>query len=88
MVCPSFILDLINIFEVFLPQLLRYPNPADPLNGDAAALLLREPLGYDRKVREYVKRFASADSFEAAASESQLSSLDDSFGDDATNMDL
>lgn len=84
----SFILDLINIFEVFLPQLLRYPNPADPLNGDAAALLLREPLGYDRKVREYVKRFANADSFEATDSESQLSSLDDSFGGDATNMEL
>lgn len=43
--------DMINIFEVFLPQLLRYPNPSDPLNGEAAALLMREPKAYDVKVK-------------------------------------
>lgn len=43
--------DMINIFEVFLPQLLRYPNPADPLNGEAAALMLREPKAYESKVK-------------------------------------
>lgn len=43
--------DMINIFEIFLPQLLRYPNPTDPLNGEAAALLLREPKHYDIKVK-------------------------------------
>lgn len=43
--------DMINIFEVFLPQLLRYPNPTDPLNGEAAALIMREPKGYDAKVK-------------------------------------
>lgn len=43
--------DMINIFEVFLPQLLRYPNPTDPLNGEAAALLMREPKAYDVKVK-------------------------------------
>lgn len=43
--------DMINIFEVFLPQLLRYPNPTDPLNGEAAALLIREPKTYEAKVR-------------------------------------
>lgn len=43
--------DMINIFEVFLPQLLRYPNPTDPLNGEAAALLMREPKQYDLKVK-------------------------------------
>ncbi|EEB05830.1 ubiquitin conjugating enzyme Ubc8 [Schizosaccharomyces japonicus yFS275] len=53
--------DLINIFEVFLPQLLRYPNAADPLNGEAAALMLREPEAYRAKIKEYVDRFAKAD---------------------------
>lgn len=43
--------DMINIFEVFLPQLLRYPNPTDPLNGEAAAMLLREPKTYENKVK-------------------------------------
>lgn len=42
---------MINIFEVFLPQLLRYPNPSDPLNGEAAALMMREPKGYEAKVK-------------------------------------
>jgi len=43
--------DMINIFEVFLPQLLRYPNPTDPLNGEAAALMMREPKQYEAKVK-------------------------------------
>ena len=43
--------DMINIFEVFLPQLLRYPNPTDPLNGEAAALLMRDAKTYDIKVK-------------------------------------
>lgn len=40
-----------NVFEVFLPQLLLYPNPTDPLNGEAAALLMREPEAYNQKVK-------------------------------------
>ena len=44
-------IDMINIFEVFLPQLLRYPNPNDPLNGEAAALLMRHPKEYEVKVK-------------------------------------
>lgn len=54
LVVPCLVLisiDMINIFEVFLPQLLRYPNPNDPLNGEAAALLMRHPAEYDTKVK-------------------------------------
>ena len=53
--------DLINIFDVFLPQLLLYPNPADPLNGDAARLLQKDPEKYNKKIKEYVKKYASED---------------------------
>ena len=43
--------ELINVFEVFLPQLLRYPNAADPLNADAAQMLLQQPANYLAKVK-------------------------------------
>ena len=39
------------MFEVFLPQLLLYPNPSDPLNGDAAALMMRDRPVYEQKVK-------------------------------------
>jgi ubiquitin-conjugating enzyme E2 H len=52
--------DMINIFEVFLPQLLRYPNPTDPLNGEAAALLMREPKTYEAKVKGSSSSFCFA----------------------------
>ncbi|KAJ4826321.1 Ubiquitin-conjugating enzyme E2 4 [Turnera subulata] len=50
--------DLLNIFEVFLPQLLLYPNPSDPLNGDAASLMLKDKEQYDKKVKEYCEHYA------------------------------
>ena len=53
--------DLVNVFETFLPQLLLYPNPADPLNGEAAALLLKDPLAYEAKVKEMVEKYASVE---------------------------
>lgn len=71
--------DMINIFEVFLPQLLRYPNPSDPLNGEAAAMLMREPKSYDAKVREYVAKYASKEAADEAGedteSEDEMSSV-------------
>lgn len=43
--------DLVNVFEVFLPQLLLYPNPSDPLNGEAAALMMRDKAAYEQRVK-------------------------------------
>ncbi len=79
--------DLINVFEVFLPQLLRYPNPTDPLNGEAAALMMREPGAYEQKVKgksimdrsethfrsEYVQRYATKEAYDAAAAAEESS---------------
>jgi ubiquitin-conjugating enzyme E2 H len=53
--------DLVNVFSVFLPQLLTYPNAADPLNGEAAALYLSNKTEYNRRVREHVRKYASED---------------------------
>uniref|UniRef100_A0A7N0TN41 E2 ubiquitin-conjugating enzyme n=1 Tax=Kalanchoe fedtschenkoi TaxID=63787 RepID=A0A7N0TN41_KALFE len=50
--------DLFNVFEVFLPQLLLYPNPSHPLNRDAARLMIKEPKQYEQKVKEYCERYA------------------------------
>lgn len=42
--------DLINIFEIFLPQLLLYPNPTDPLNPEAAQMQLKYEKKYIEKI--------------------------------------
>lgn len=86
--------DLFNVFEVFLPQLLRYPNPTDPLNGEAAALLMREPAAYDAKVKDYVQRFATKEAYDAVEQDdtddddedAEMSSLGSD--DDAANMEI
>ncbi|KAE9587533.1 putative aminoacyltransferase, E1 ubiquitin-activating enzyme [Lupinus albus] len=50
--------DLVNVFEVFLPQLLLYPNASDPLNGEAAALMMRDKAAYELRVKEYCEKYA------------------------------
>jgi len=67
--------DLINIFEVFLPQLLLYPNPTDPLNGEAAALLLKDPERFKSTVREYVKKHATEETPQKTESDNEMSDL-------------
>ena len=77
--------DLINVFDVFLPQLLLYPNPTDPLNGEAAALLMRDPTGYQQRVKEYVQKYASGG---AAALEQLGGGRGNLFGDSSDDEDL
>ena len=38
------------MFDTFLPQLLRYPNPTDPLNPEAAAWLINEPEKFKKRI--------------------------------------
>lgn len=47
--------SLVNIFDTFLPQLLTYPNPSDPLNAAAASLYVKDAKVYQEKVKWYVK---------------------------------
>jgi len=54
--------ELVNIFSTFLPQLLLYPNPKDPLNSEAARLLISDEKAYIKKVKDYVSRYASPNS--------------------------
>eukprot|EP00123_Amoebidium_parasiticum_P020248 comp4592_c0_seq1/m.798 comp4592_c0_seq1/g.798 ORF comp4592_c0_seq1/g.798 comp4592_c0_seq1/m.798 type:complete len:189 (-) comp4592_c0_seq1:46-612(-) len=88
--------DLLNVFETFLPQLLMYPNPTDPLNGEAAALLMRQPEAYKAKVKDYVKRFATEEQMRAAGHQdaasdeegSELSDMEDHPDDDKEQFDM
>ncbi|KAJ3349863.1 Mismatch repair endonuclease pms2 [Entophlyctis luteolus] len=84
--------DMINIFEVFLPQLLRYPNPTDPLNGEAAALLMRDPASYDLKVKEHTAKHATKEAVEAAGDDDDdnddMSSIHSFEDDEAAGLEL
>jgi len=89
------------VLEGFLPQLLRYPNPADPLNSEAAALMIREPKAYDQRVRDHVRKYASKAALESSAgvdgdeddgaggvSEGSVSEVEMFSEDDAYGMEL
>lgn len=83
--------DLCNVFESFLPQLLAYPNPVDPLNGDAASLYLHKPDDYRSKIKDYVRKYAAPEVIEeedGGMSSSSESSLSDFSDDEAGDMDL
>jgi len=92
--------DLSNIFDSFLPQLLTYPNPTDPLNGEAASLYLHKPEEFRQKCTDYVKRYASEDAvvgigrsintsedYNDEGNESD-STISEFYEDETLNMDL
>lgn len=81
--------DLLNVFEVFLPQLLLYPNPSDPLNGDAASLMMKDKAQYEVKVKEYCERYAKKQHAENSVTESDDEEVSDNeaFSDGRTESD-
>lgn len=87
--------DVFNIFEIFLPQLLRYPNPRDPMNTHAGALMIKDTAAYEAKIREYVKKYASNsdlkvgddDDSDSDAELSAVSDLSDDDDDDDDDME-
>lgn len=84
--------DLTNVFESFLPQLLAYPNPTDPLNSEAASMYLHKPEDYKKKVQSYVKKYATEialrDAEQENAGSSSESSLSDFDEDETQDMEL
>lgn len=60
---------------MFLPQLLLYPNAADPLNGAAAALYLRDVACFNKTVQAHVARHASPEAHQQE--EDNLMDVDD-----------
>ncbi|XP_043711691.1 ubiquitin-conjugating enzyme E2-23 kDa-like [Telopea speciosissima] len=79
--------DLVNIFEVFLPQLLLYPNPSDPLNGEAAAMMTRDREGYERKVKEHCEWYAKADDIQGQQEEASDDEDVNMSSDDEMNVE-
>ncbi|KAL2936030.1 Ubiquitin-conjugating enzyme E2 5 [Bienertia sinuspersici] len=72
--------DLLNVFEVFLPQLLLYPNASDPLNSDAASLMMKDRQQYEQKVKEYCDRYAKKENTNVSAPEDESDEEDISDG--------
>jgi ubiquitin-conjugating enzyme E2 H len=85
--------DLTNVFDQFLPQLLTYPNPMDPLNGSAAALYLHEPEKFKAKVQDYVTKYATEQALRAMDGHGEHAGSDDEsdlsdFSDDDAAADM
>ena len=49
------IYNLCHIVETFIPQLLQYPNPDDPLNEEAAKMYINDRELFSIEVNKYIK---------------------------------
>ncbi|KAJ0970273.1 hypothetical protein J5N97_023150 [Dioscorea zingiberensis] len=78
---------LMNAFEVFLPQLLLDPNPSDPFNKEAAALMMSDLAVYELTVKEYCEKYPKPDneavSSEEKTTDEELSEADAHSSDEA-----
>ena len=51
------IYNLCHIYDTFIPQLLTYPNADDPLNTEAAELLLSNNDLFNEKVKNTINKY-------------------------------
>ena len=49
------IYNLCHIVETFIPQLLQYPNPDDPLNENAAKVFITDKILFKKEVDKFIK---------------------------------
>eukprot|EP01016_Furgasonia_blochmanni_P035731 TRINITY_DN398_c0_g2_i24.p1 TRINITY_DN398_c0_g2~~TRINITY_DN398_c0_g2_i24.p1 ORF type:complete len:281 (-),score=82.52 TRINITY_DN398_c0_g2_i24:66-908(-) len=80
--------DLLNVFDIFLPQLLMYPNPKSPLNPEAASLMLQDQTKFEQKIKDYVaKQLKKGGSPTATAMEEEAANTQDESGGSPDSMD-
>ncbi|ONK63768.1 uncharacterized protein A4U43_C07F18730 [Asparagus officinalis] len=54
----SSVFDLVMVFKDFLPRFLKEPNPDDPMNPEAAELMIHDRPAYEQRVKEYCETYA------------------------------
>mmetsp|Transcript_12083 Transcript_12083/g.17977 ORF Transcript_12083/g.17977 Transcript_12083/m.17977 type:complete len:197 (-) Transcript_12083:3893-4483(-) len=80
--------DLVNIFKVFLPQLLAYGNPADPLNSEAASMMMKQPKAYEDLVKTYVQQYAKEGDVSMGEEDEAETDEDDVMSDASSGDDM